>query len=35
MKSGIQFYVVAEQFRNQTDEKVPRKKHYLTSSIIE
>ncbi|CAF1597059.1 unnamed protein product [Rotaria sp. Silwood1] len=34
IKSGIQFYVVAEQFRHQTDINT-RKKHYLSSSIIE
>ncbi|CAF0766018.1 unnamed protein product [Rotaria sordida] len=34
MTSGIQFYVVAEQFRNTTDTNT-RKKRYLTSSIIE
>ncbi|CAF4040579.1 unnamed protein product [Rotaria sp. Silwood2] len=34
IKSGIQFYVVAEQFRNQIDTKT-RKKRYLSSSIIE
>jgi hypothetical protein len=36
MKSGIQFYVVAEQFRNhsQDNHKKSRRKHYA-SPIIE
>jgi hypothetical protein len=34
IKSGIQFYVIAEQFRNQIDKKT-RKKHFITSSIME
>ena len=34
MKSGIQFYVVAEQFRNHPDKKTG-KKHYMPSSIME
>jgi hypothetical protein len=35
MKTGIQFYVVAEHFRNQTDTKKSGKKHYFSSPVIE